>query len=121
MGGAFEFLEVEGRIERVAVVRTGKGVWVAMRGQTAFLQRESRDASGVARDDAIAAPMTGRVVKVDASVGAEVAEGDLLVVLEAMKMEYRLVAPFAAKVGKVQCSTGDLVDLGAVLVTLERL
>ncbi len=62
--------------------------------------------------------MTAKIVQVRVSVGADVAEGDLLVVLEAMKMEYRLVAPRAGKVAEVGCREGELVDLGAVLVKL---
>lgn len=64
--------------------------------------------------------MTAKVIQVRATQGAEVAEGDLLVVLEAMKMEYRLTAPRSGTVKRVACTEGELVDLGRVLVELDR-
>jgi biotin carboxyl carrier protein len=64
--------------------------------------------------------MTGRVVGVAAKQGMAVAKGDLLVVLEAMKMEYRLSAPHNGTVDGVHCAEGELVDLGASLVTLTQ-
>ena len=62
--------------------------------------------------------MTGKIVNVAVTPGAGVAENDLLVILEAMKMEYRLAAPRAGKVEAILCREGDLVDLGATLVRL---
>jgi biotin carboxyl carrier protein len=62
--------------------------------------------------------MTGKVVRVAAVPGGKVAAGEVVVVLEAMKMEYRLVAPRDGTVESVRCREGDLVDLGATLVTL---
>jgi biotin carboxyl carrier protein len=62
--------------------------------------------------------MTGRVAKVAATVGAKVRAGESLVVLEAMKMEYRLAAPRDGVVESVDCREGDRIDLGSVLVTL---
>ena len=63
--------------------------------------------------------MTGRVVQVAVAQGAQVEAQSLLVVLEAMKMEYRLSAPCAGHVDSVRCQPGELVDLGAILVTLQ--
>jgi 3-methylcrotonyl-CoA carboxylase alpha subunit len=61
--------------------------------------------------------MTGKVIQVSATPGRSVAENEVLVVLEAMKMEYRLAAPRAGVVAAVHCAVGDLVDLGRTLVT----
>jgi 3-methylcrotonyl-CoA carboxylase alpha subunit len=67
---------------------------------------------------AIVAPMPGKIVSVSAVAGAEVAARDLLVVLEAMKMEHRIEAPIAGSVGSVLVAAGDVVPAGALLVTL---
>ena len=66
----------------------------------------------------VRSPMTGRVVAVHIAVGARVAKGDALVVVEAMKMEYTLKATRAAVVVQVSFGVGALVDGGADLVLL---
>ena len=65
------------------------------------------------------APMPGKVIRVDVEIGDEVEEGQLLVVLEAMKMEHTLRAPHRGTVSEVRCSPGDQVESGAVLVVVE--
>jgi len=64
------------------------------------------------------APMPGRVVRVEANVGDSVGAGQVLVVLEAMKMEHTLRSPHDGTVLEVDCSAGDQVDAGAVLVVI---
>ena len=64
--------------------------------------------------------MTGKVVQVRVQPGQRVQADDVLVVLEAMKMEYRLTAPHDGAVATVACEPGQLVDLGATLVTLTQ-
>ncbi|HEY6985425.1 MAG TPA: biotin carboxylase N-terminal domain-containing protein [Rhodanobacteraceae bacterium] len=68
--------------------------------------------------DRIVAPMPGRIVLVKASAGAEVAEGDEVLVMEAMKMELTLRAPRAGRIDSVQAAAGDFVEADAVLVRL---
>ena len=64
------------------------------------------------------APMPGRVVRVEANVGDTVEAGQVLVVLEAMKMEHTLRSPYEGTVMEVDCSPGDQVEAGAVLVVI---
>ncbi len=66
----------------------------------------------------VSAPMQGKILKVNTSVGASVKKGDVLCVLEAMKMENEIAAPQDGKVASVECSVGDSVESGKVLVTL---
>ena len=66
------------------------------------------------------APMPGRVVKVEVSVGDRVDEGQTLVILEAMKMEHALRSPWAGTVTLVNASPGDQATADAVLVVVER-
>jgi biotin carboxyl carrier protein len=116
---SIRIIEHEGRRIRVAVVRTPKGVWVGYPGGARFFADMSAEAgTAAATGDAVLAPMTAKVVQVRTKPGAKVAEGDLLLVLEAMKMEYRLTAPRAGTVAEVGCSEGELVDLGTTLVRL---
>lgn len=66
----------------------------------------------------VEAPMQGVIVDVVVSVGDQVAAGDELVVLEAMKMENSIVAPMAGRVANIYVSKGESVDNGKVLITL---
>jgi 3-methylcrotonyl-CoA carboxylase alpha subunit len=66
----------------------------------------------------VTAPMPGKIVNVAVQNGAEVKLHDLLVVLEAMKMEHRIEAPIAGTVSALHVATGDLVAAGAALVTI---
>jgi biotin carboxyl carrier protein len=63
--------------------------------------------------------MPGKVIKLAVAEGAEVAAGDVLVVLEAMKMEHELLAPAAGTVSELLVAEGDQVDAGAALAVIE--
>ena len=65
------------------------------------------------------APLPGAVTKVLVAEGDAVAEGDGLVVLEAMKMEHTLRANGAGTVAQVHCAPGQQVDVHDLLVTVE--
>jgi len=67
----------------------------------------------------IKTPMPGAVVRVEVAPGDEVTKGQVLVVVEAMKMENEFRAEFAGRVASVPVSAGDSVESGAVLVVLE--
>ncbi len=66
----------------------------------------------------VRAPMPGAIVKVDVEEGAAVAEGDRVLVLEAMKMEHEMRAPRGGTVSKVHVAAGDRVDGDALLVEI---
>jgi 3-methylcrotonyl-CoA carboxylase alpha subunit len=68
--------------------------------------------------DRIVAPMPGRIVLVKAKAGDDVAEGDEVLVMEAMKMELTLRAPRGGRIDSVQAAAGDFVEADAVLVRL---
>lgn len=64
------------------------------------------------------APMPGKILSVKASSGQAVKKGDVLLILEAMKMENEVVAPQDGTVASINVSAGDSVEAGAVLATL---
>ena len=68
--------------------------------------------------EAVKAPMPGTIINVPVKVGQAVKTGDVLVVLEAMKMENEIKAARDATVAAVAVSKGESVDTGALLVTL---
>jgi len=64
-------------------------------------------------------PLPGTVIAVSVEVGQAVSAGDILMVVEAMKMEHRIVAAMAASVTDVHFGVGDRVDQGELLVSLK--
>ena len=68
--------------------------------------------------EAVFAPMPGSILKVNVSVGQAVNEGDVLCILEAMKMENEIMAPKSGNVTQVLVSKGATVDTGAPLVII---
>ena len=64
------------------------------------------------------APMPGKILKVNVNAGAAVKKGDVLLVLEAMKMENEICAPKDGTVATVECAAGDSVESGKVLVSM---
>jgi acetyl/propionyl-CoA carboxylase alpha subunit len=69
----------------------------------------------------IISPMPGKVIKIAVKPGDIVSKGDLLLIVEAMKMENNILSPADAVVDKINVSTGVLVDSSVVLVHLAAL
>ncbi len=67
----------------------------------------------------ITSPMVGKVFRIECTVGQKVSEGDVVVVLESMKMEMPVESPVAGKVSEVRCAEGEAVEEGAVLAVVE--
>jgi acetyl-CoA carboxylase biotin carboxyl carrier protein len=64
------------------------------------------------------AHITGTVWKIEVKEGEDVAEGQVCVILESMKMEMPVEAPAIGKVEKISCAEGQAVDEGDVLLTI---
>lgn len=120
----------EGLVEKSTVVEVnGKRfdvkVWVPPAGGTAPNTQKTRSASRGASQSAgaasgtITAPMQGTVIKVLVTEGQTVAQGDAVLVLEAMKMENQIQANKAGTVSKINCKAGDTVGSGDVLLIIE--
>ena len=75
-------------------------------------------ASGAAGAVSVKAPMPGNIMKVNCKVGAAVKKGEVLIVLEAMKMENDICAPADGVVASVEVAQGATVETDALLVTL---
>jgi biotin carboxyl carrier protein len=66
----------------------------------------------------VTAPMGGKIIDVKVKPGDSIAEGDEVVILEAMKMELPVVAEASGTVKEVKCKKGDAVEAEAVLVVV---
>ncbi len=72
----------------------------------------------LAAGETVAAPMPGNILRIDVNQGDTVKEGQILVILEAMKMENEIVAPKDGTVAQVVTSKGAVVDTGSPLVII---
>ncbi|WP_420611228.1 acetyl/propionyl/methylcrotonyl-CoA carboxylase subunit alpha [Candidatus Poriferisodalis sp.] len=114
-------------------VETGsmRGTWqVSRRGHnwyvtgpltgSATLRERSRfpDPDAEAVEGGLVAPMPGKVLMVDVQPGDRVTSGQVLVVMEAMKMEHQITAPADGEVSEVRAAVGDQVDNGELLVVI---
>jgi len=110
-------------------------VWIATRGDTHFihlrgrvhrveavdaLERARREAAPTSGVELLRAPMPGVVVEIAARVGALVEPGELLLMIESMKLQTPIVAPEAARVAEICVEAGASFDQGAALVRLSR-
>jgi acetyl-CoA/propionyl-CoA carboxylase biotin carboxyl carrier protein len=110
-------VEVGGR--RLEVVLPAGFAAGAAAGPAKKPKREKKKAGAAASGDSVASPMQGTIVKVAVEEGQQVAEGDVIVVLEAMKMEQPLKAHKAGTVTGLSASVGDSLTSGAVVCELK--
>ena len=114
-------IDFNGRRVRIPAVRSQGRVWLHWQGETHVLDMSSssRRAGGErskAHPGVLQAPMPGKITKVAVAKGDRVTKGQVLVVMEAMKMEYTLEADIEGTVNEVNAQVGQQVSLGAVLV-----
>jgi biotin carboxyl carrier protein len=69
--------------------------------------------------ETVEVPITGKIISVDVKVGQKVKEGDVLCVLESMKMENPILAPVDGKVTQVGVKVDEVVKPGAVIAVIE--
>ena len=122
--GTFVFTRNDGTRDRAWAVKDGRVTWVFVDGRVYRLEAErasqSATASSHASDEAaLASPMPATVSAVKVTVGDRVAKGDVLVTLEAMKMELPIRSPRDGVVRRIACASGELVQPGVPLVALD--
>jgi biotin carboxyl carrier protein len=97
--------------------------WVFLDGRVFVIDStpQSTGARRKARDDhgALTAPMPATVLSITVEPGQRVSQGDVLIMLEAMKMELPVKAPRDAAVKAIRCRPGELVQPGVPLLELE--
>ncbi len=105
---------------RVVVLRDGARLTAILDGRNHawdLVDPLAPPAAAQAGGDSVVAPMPGRIIDVRVQAGDAVQRGDVLLVLEAMKVQMRLTAPRDGTIARVGAAQGDLVDDGAVLAT----
>ena len=112
-------VEVGGKRLEVTMPQLGGAARPAAAQPKARKQRSGRGAAARgASGDSLSSPMQGTIVKIAVANGDEVSEGDLIVVLEAMKMEQPLTAHKSGVIKDLDVSEGDTVSAGTVLASI---
>ena len=114
-------VEVSGKLFDVKVIgeAVAGGAAPAAGGKKPPKRERKAGAGGGASSESLPSPLQGTVFKVAVEKGAEVAEGDLICVIEAMKMENEIVAHRAGKVEELNIAEGDAVSSGDVLAVIK--
>jgi 3-methylcrotonyl-CoA carboxylase alpha subunit len=114
---------LDGTVVRARVLMSGESVHVLRDGDCERWRLPPLDLAALAEASGgaehIVSPMPGQVISVAVSPGDRVAAGQVLLVVEAMKMEHTITAPRAGVVAALCCAAGDRVEDGVELVTLE--
>ena len=126
IGGGWVEFEASGSSRdhhRLHVFRSGTSIWV--QGPDGDVQLNERPRFPEASLETgvpggLVAPMPGKVVSIAVEPGQMVEAGDLLLVVEAMKMEHRMVAQQRGSVGELRAKVGDQVNAGDLLVVVEE-
>lgn len=111
-------VEVGGKRLEVTLPAFGGSAVAKPAAAKARKSRSTRGGTTAANSNELTSPMQGTIVKVAVKEGAKVAEGDLIVVLEAMKMEQPITAHKAGKVNGLKLKQGETVSAGAVIATI---
>ena len=121
-GNGLVDIDIDGRRVRYEVDRLGMQWYV--HGRSGDLQITELPRYPVSGIDELAggltAPMPGAVLATEVNSGDKVSKGDLLLILEAMKMEHRITAPMDGIISELHVATGDQVENGQLLVTLNQ-
>ena len=112
------WLEIDGRKHKAVATKVGDVWWVHVNGHTMQFEVIEPGASSSDDEGGLSAPMPGKILEVHVSEGQNVKSGDVLMVMEAMKMEHKIVASSDGKVESIHFKEGDQVPQGAELLTL---
>jgi len=117
-----ENVNAQGQLTQASFARTPSGELAVFHAGTTYSLKVEADYNAnkdaQAQGGAMTAPMPGNIVAVLAKVGDKVRAGDTLVVMEAMKMEHKVVAAKSGEITALPYAPGDAVEEQAVLVEI---
>jgi biotin carboxyl carrier protein len=119
------YFSVDGSHHKAATSPGVQGRWIQLSGRAPILiephdvARSSRR-SASPDEHSLIANTPAQVVKIEVQAGDSVSRGDTLIVLEAMKMEFRISSPRDGQIEKIHCVAGEVIEKGQLLVSLVK-
>ncbi|MGY8754856.1 MAG: acetyl-CoA carboxylase biotin carboxyl carrier protein subunit [Candidatus Poseidoniales archaeon] len=113
------WLEIDGRKHKAHATKVGDVWWVHILGHTMCFELIEPGATGGMEEGAMTSPMPGKILEVLVKVGQEVKAGQALMIMEAMKMEHKIVANQDGVIQEIHYEQGAQVDQGAQLLSIE--
>jgi biotin carboxyl carrier protein len=111
--------EPEEKMQLHVPLPAGRWGWMKLSSCIDSPGQDQRRSAAKAAGVTVRSPMTGKVIRVDCSNGDQVKEGDVLMIVEAMKMENKILAPVSGVVSKLTATAGQLVTTGQTLASLQ--
>lgn len=105
--------------------KVGAKLWVHVNGRSFIYedeakQKRNKSHASLGSANEIAAPMPGKITNIKLKSGDKVKKGDIVIIMEAMKMEYSLKSPRETEISEIKCKVGDQVVLGQALAVLKE-
>lgn len=117
-------IDLNGESYKVKAQKINGKLWLHLNGQTIVFEPESKRRGHTATEEidsgTILAPMPGKILKVNFKEGDTVNPGEVIVSMEAMKMEYSLSVDVTGTIKTINCAEGDQVSLEQLLVEVEE-
>ena len=123
-GSAYEVTVEEGFsspmvTQPAQVVQATAPVQAAAPAPTPVASAPAAATSGSAGKEKVDSPMPGKILSLKANVGQSIKKGDVILILEAMKMENEIVSPQDGTIASINVSAGQSVEAGDLLVTID--
>ena len=112
------WLEMNGKRNKTVATKVGDCWWLHVQGYILRYEVVEEGVSNSHDDSGLTAPMPGKILDVNFSAGDSVKKGDVLLVMEAMKMEHKIIAVTDGIVESVNYNVGDQVTQGAELLVI---
>ena len=116
-------LEISGKKKRVWAEKIGSELWLHYDGETRLIPppetKRRQGTSASTNDGALVAPMPGKIMKIQSKVGDQVQPQQVVIVMEAMKMEYSIESPIKGLLTDLKCNEGQQVALGEFLAQVK--
>lgn len=113
-------IKLDNKVIKAVVAEGNKNMFVFLDGNTFNMKRVLPTSKRVEKKDGLVSPISGKVVDVKVKEGISVKKGDVLIVIEAMKMEYLIKAPYDGIIKKIHLSVDEQIDMGMIPIEIEK-
>ena len=120
---------INGETFEVKLKPEGNSWKATVEGETFIVEVEGNTAKAIAKpkrsgkkrkkSGTVSSSIPGKVITVEVEVGQEVTEGDVVLILEAMKMQNEVAAPISGTITEINCKSGDNIEANLPLVVIE--